>query len=80
VLPYVFVGLIVVGLAWYAYLFAFRRDVARRVGTIQTLSEAEQERLAKLGCWPRPGPAARRRNDMTGTIPLHLSVALDGAG
>ena len=49
VLPYVFAGLIVIGLAWYAYLWAYRRDVARRVGTIQTLSDAEQERLAELG-------------------------------
>ena len=49
VLPYVFAGLIAVGLAWYAYLWVNRRDVARRVGTIQTLSEAEQDRLAELG-------------------------------
>jgi len=49
VLPYVFAGLIVVGLAWYAYLWVTRRDVARRVGTIQTLSEAEQQRLAEIG-------------------------------
>lgn len=49
VLPYVFAGLIIIGLAWYAYLWIARRDVARRVGSIQTLSEAEQERLASLG-------------------------------
>jgi amino acid transporter len=49
VLPYVFAGLIIIGLAWYGYLFRFRPEVARRVGTIQTLSEAEQQRLAELG-------------------------------
>ena len=49
VLPYVFAGLIIIGLAWYAYLRRYRPEVARRVGTIQTLSEAEQQRLADLG-------------------------------
>jgi hypothetical protein len=45
----VFAGLILVGLAWYLHLRLYRPEVARRVGTIQTLSEAEQERLAELG-------------------------------
>ncbi len=49
VLPYVFAGLIIVGLTWYLYLRLYRPEVARRVGTIQTLSEAEQQRLADLG-------------------------------
>jgi amino acid transporter len=49
VLPYVFAGLIVIGLAWYLYLALYRPEVARRVGTIQTLSESEQQRLAELG-------------------------------
>ena len=49
VLAYVFAGLIAAGLAWYLYLRVYRPEVARRVGTIQTLSEAEQQRLAELG-------------------------------
>jgi amino acid transporter len=64
VLPYVFAGLIVVGLAWYLYLRLYRPEVARRVGTIQTLSEAERDRLAELGLLeavtagaPAPRPA-----------------------
>jgi amino acid transporter len=63
VLPYVFAGLIVVGLAWYLYLVLRRPEVARRVGSIQTLSESEQLRLAELGILeavtgrPAPSPA-----------------------
>jgi amino acid transporter len=48
-LPYVFALLIAAGLARYLWLRARRPDVAARVGSIQTLSEAEQERLAALG-------------------------------
>ncbi|MER6809517.1 APC family permease [Spirillospora sp. NPDC000708] len=48
-LPYVFALLIAAGLARYLWLRARRPDVAARVGSIQTLSEAEQERLASLG-------------------------------
>ena len=49
VLPYVFLGLILIGVGLYLYLLRYRPEVARRVGSIQTLSEAEQERLAALG-------------------------------
>jgi amino acid transporter len=62
VLPYVFAGLIAVGLAWYLYLRLYRPEVARRVGTIQTLSEAERDRLAELGLLEAVtagGPASR---------------------
>ncbi len=49
VLPYVFLGLILIGAGWYLYLLRYRPDVARRVGSIQTLSDTERERLADLG-------------------------------
>lgn len=49
VLPYVFAGLIALGAVWYVYLKVKRPEVARRVGSIQQLSEAEQQRLADLG-------------------------------
>jgi amino acid transporter len=58
VLPYVFAGLILIGLAWYLYLRLYRPDVARRVGSIQTLSESEQQRLAELGLLEAAGSAA----------------------
>ncbi|WP_131736260.1 APC family permease [Actinomadura roseirufa] len=48
-LPYVFLLLIGLGLARYLQLRVTRPEVAARVGSIQTLSEAEQERLAGLG-------------------------------
>lgn len=48
-LPYVFLLLVLAGLARYLQLRATRPEVAARVGSIQTLSEAEQERLARLG-------------------------------
>lgn len=48
-LPYVFLLLLMVGLVRYLQLRATRPEVAARVGSIQTLSEAEQERLAQLG-------------------------------
>ncbi|MGK5683946.1 APC family permease [Actinoplanes sp. URMC 104] len=48
-LPYVFVALLLVGLVRFLHLRATRPEVARQVGSIQTLSEAEQERLADLG-------------------------------
>ena len=41
--------LVLAGLARYLQLRATRPEVAARVGSIQTLSEAEQERLARLG-------------------------------
>lgn len=48
-LPYVFLGLLLVGFARFLQLRATRPEVAARIGSIQTLSEAEQERLAELG-------------------------------
>ena len=59
VLPYVFAGLILIGLAWYLFLSLYRPEVARRVGSIQTLSESEQQRLADLGILEAVGAAAR---------------------
>lgn len=49
ILPLIFGGILLAGLAWYWYLKRTRPEVARRVGTIQTLSEAEQQRLAEEG-------------------------------
>ncbi|WP_167100251.1 APC family permease [Mycobacterium sp. DL592] len=49
ILPFVFLGLLAAGLAWYLYLRKTRPEVAARLGTIQTLSEAEQQRLIDEG-------------------------------
>ncbi|HKP40219.1 APC family permease [Mycobacterium sp.] len=49
ILPFIFVGILLAGLAWYWYLKRAKPEVAKRVGTIQTLSEAEQQRLADEG-------------------------------
>ncbi len=49
ILPFIFGGILLVGLLWYWYLKATKPEVAKRVGTIQTLSEAEQQRLADEG-------------------------------
>jgi amino acid transporter len=49
ILPFVFFGLLFVGLLWYWYLRATRPEVAARIGSIQTLSEAEQQRLIDEG-------------------------------
>ncbi|MFW0788668.1 APC family permease [Gordonia sp. CPCC 205333] len=49
ILPFVFLGLLAAGLLWYLFLRLRRPEVARRIGTIQTLSPQEQERLAELG-------------------------------
>jgi hypothetical protein len=49
ILPLIFVGILLAGLAWYWYLKRTKPDVAKRVGAIQTLSEAEQQRLADEG-------------------------------
>jgi amino acid transporter len=49
ILPFIFAGILLVGVAWYWYLKWAKPDVAERIGTIQTLSEAEQERLADEG-------------------------------
>lgn len=49
ILPLIFGGILLAGLLWYWYLKVTKPEVARRVGTIQTLSEAEQQRLAEVG-------------------------------
>lgn len=49
ILPFVFFGLLLAGLLWYWYLRAARPEVAARLGSIQTLSEAEQQRLVDEG-------------------------------
>lgn len=49
ILPFVFLGFLLAGLAWYGYLKRSRPEVANRVGSIQTLSENEQQRLADEG-------------------------------
>jgi amino acid transporter len=48
-LPYVFAALLAIGLARFLQLKASRPAIAARVGSIQTLSEEEQARLAELG-------------------------------
>jgi amino acid transporter len=48
-LPYAFLALLVIGLIRFLQLRVTRPEVAGRVGSIQTLSEAEQARLAELG-------------------------------
>jgi amino acid transporter len=48
-LPYVFAALLLLGLARFLQLRATQPEVAARVGSIQTLSATEQERLAALG-------------------------------
>ncbi|GAA3566035.1 APC family permease [Amycolatopsis ultiminotia] len=48
-LPYVFAVLVLAGLARFLWLRVTRPAVAARVGSIQTLSDAEQHRLAELG-------------------------------
>ena len=49
ILPFVFGAILLAGLAWYWYLKRTRPEVAQRVGTIQTFSEAEQRRLTDEG-------------------------------
>jgi amino acid transporter len=49
ILPFVFAAFLLVALAWYWYLRRNRPEVAARVGTIQTLSADEQQRLADEG-------------------------------
>ncbi len=44
-----FFGLLFLGLVWYWYLRATRPEVAARLGSIQTLSETEQQRLIDEG-------------------------------
>ncbi|ABK76120.1 APC family permease [Mycolicibacterium smegmatis] len=49
ILPFVFGVILLAGLAWYWYLKRTRPEIAQRIGTIQTLSEEEQRRLADEG-------------------------------
>lgn len=49
ILPLIYGGILLAGLAWYWYLKRARPEVARRIGSIQTLSEAEQQRLIDVG-------------------------------
>ncbi|WP_029112877.1 APC family permease [Mycobacterium sp. URHB0044] len=49
ILPLIFGGILLAGLAWYWYLKRTKPEIARRIGTIQTLSEAEQQRLVDEG-------------------------------
>lgn len=49
ILPLIFAGILLAGLVWYWYLKITNPEVARRVGTIQTLSEDEQQRLVDEG-------------------------------
>lgn len=49
ILPLIYLALLAVGIARYVYLRIQRPEIAARVGSIQTLSESEQERLAEIG-------------------------------
>jgi hypothetical protein len=49
ILPFIFGGILLAGVAWYWYLKKTNPEVANRIGTIQTLSDAEQQRLADEG-------------------------------
>lgn len=49
ILPFVFGAILLAGLSWYWYLKRTRPEVASRIGSIQTLSEDEQQRLAAEG-------------------------------
>ncbi|CDO05760.1 APC family permease [Mycolicibacterium cosmeticum] len=64
ILPLIFAGILLAGLAWYWYLKRTNPEVARRVGTIQTLSEAEQQRLIDEGLLGAPDDGATERGDV----------------
>lgn len=49
ILPFIFAAILGAGLLWFWFLKRTRPEIARRVGTIQTLSEEEQQRLADEG-------------------------------
>lgn len=49
ILPFIFGGILLAGLVWYWYLKRTNPEVAKRIGTIQTLSAAEQQRLTEAG-------------------------------
>ena len=46
ILPFVYLAILAAGVAWYVYLRVTRPEIAARIGTIQTLTAEEQERLA----------------------------------
>ncbi|SIR69202.1 APC family permease [Williamsia sterculiae] len=48
-LPYVFLALLAIGVLRFLHLKLTRPEIAARVGSIQTLSDDEQRRLADLG-------------------------------
>jgi hypothetical protein len=64
ILPLIFAGILLAGLAWYWYLKRTNPEVALRVGTIQTLSEAEQQRLVEAGLLAAPDDGATAREDV----------------
>jgi amino acid transporter len=49
ILPFVFGVILLAGLIWYWYLRRTHPEIAQRIGTIQTLSDEEQQRLADEG-------------------------------
>jgi hypothetical protein len=49
ILPFVFGAILLAGVSWYWYLKRTNPEVANRIGSIQTLSEDEQRRLADEG-------------------------------
>jgi amino acid transporter len=49
ILPFIYAAILAVGLLWYGYLRRAKPDVAQRIGTIQTLSDEERERLTEAG-------------------------------
>jgi amino acid transporter len=49
ILPFIFGAILLVGVVWYWYLKWTKPEVAKRIGTIQTLSDEEQQRLADEG-------------------------------
>ncbi len=49
ILPFIYLALLLAGLAWYWYLKRARPEVADRIGTIQTLSDEERQRLTEEG-------------------------------
>jgi amino acid transporter len=49
ILPFIYAAILVAGVLWYGYLRWAKPDVAARIGSIQTLSDEEQQRLAEEG-------------------------------
>ncbi|HJT92147.1 MAG TPA: APC family permease [Mycobacterium sp.] len=63
ILPLIFGAILLAGLAWYWYLKRTKPEVAKRVGTIQTLSDAEQQRLVDEGILDAIGQQTESRAD-----------------